>query len=282
MNLAAFDFGFHLATFVVGLTIGSFLNVCIHRLPKGESVVHPRSRCPHCGRMIVAYDNVPVLSYLWLRGRCRHCHSRISPFYPLIELLTGLTFLLVYHRWGISPPAVKAVLLASALIVLTFTDLRERLLPDRITFPGIAAGFLFALWLPLEDGTAALLLRLLGGPNLPAVLLSVADALLGALLGAGLLFALGEIWYRLRRVEAMGLGDVKMMGMVGLFLGIKLTVLTLLLGSLLGSLLGGLFLLLAGKDTRYELPFGTFLGVAALIALFWGPQLVASYLSLFP
>lgn len=282
MNLAAFDLGFHLAAFVVGLTIGSFLNVCIHRLPKGESIVHPRSRCPHCGRMIAAYDNVPVLSYLWLRGRCRHCHSRISPFYPLIELLTGLTFLLVYHRWGISPPAVKAVLLASALIVLTFTDLRERLLPDRITFPGIAAGFLFALWLPLEDGTAALLLRLLGGPNLSAVLLSVADALLGALLGAGLLFALGEIWYRLRRVEAMGLGDVKMMGMVGLFLGIKLTVLTLLLGSLLGSLLGGLFLLLAGKDTRYELPFGTFLGVAALIALFWGPQLVASYLSLFP
>ncbi|MFB3154621.1 MAG: A24 family peptidase [Candidatus Acidiferrales bacterium] len=282
MNLAAFDLGFHLAAFVVGLTIGSFLNVCIHRLPKGESIVHPRSRCPHCGRMIAAYDNVPVLSYLWLRGRCRHCHSRISPFYPLIELLTGLTFLLVYHRWGISPPAVKAVLLASALIVLTFTDLRERLLPDRITFPGIAAGFLFALWLPLEDGTAALLLRLLGGPNLSAVLLSVADALLGALLGAGLLFALGEIWYRLRRVEAMGLGDVKMMGMVGLFLGIKLTVLTLLLGSLLGSLLGGLFLLLAGKDTRYELPFGTFLGVAALIALFWGPQLVTSYLSLFP
>lgn len=282
MNLAAFDFGFHLAAFVVGLTIGSFLNVCIHRLPKGESIVHPRSRCPHCGRMIAAYDNVPVLSYLWLRGRCRHCRRRISPFYPLIELLTGLTFLLVYHRWGISPPAVKAVLLASALIVLTFTDLRERLLPDRITFPGIAAGFLFALWLPLEDGTAALLLRLLGGPNLSAVLLSVADALLGALLGAGLLFALGEIWYRLRRVEAMGLGDVKMMGMVGLFLGIKLTVLTLLLGSLLGSLLGGLFLLLAGKDTRYELPFGTFLGVAALIALFWGPQLVTSYLSLFP
>ncbi len=282
MNLAAFDLGFHLAAFMVGLTIGSFLNVCIHRLPKGESIVHPRSRCPHCGRMIAAYDNVPVLSYLWLRGRCRHCRRRISPFYPLIELLTGLTFLLVYHRWGISPPAVKAVLLASALIVLTFTDLRERLLPDRITFPGIAAGFLFALWLPLEDGTAALLLRLLGGPNLSAVLLSVADALLGALLGAGLLFALGEIWYRLRRVEAMGLGDVKMMGMVGLFLGIKLTVLTLLLGSLLGSLLGGLFLLLAGKDTRYELPFGTFLGVAALIALFWGPQLVASYLSLFP
>jgi len=282
VNLAAFDLGFHLAAFMVGLTIGSFLNVCIHRLPKGESIVHPRSRCPHCGRMIAAYDNVPVLSYLWLRGRCRHCHSRISPFYPLIELLTGLTFLLVYHRWGISPPAVKAVLLASALIVLTFTDLRERLLPDRITFPGIAAGFLFALWLPLEDGTAALLLRLLGGPNLSAVLLSVADALLGALLGAGLLFALGEIWYRLRRVEAMGLGDVKMMGMVGLFLGIKLTVLTLLLGSLLGSLLGGLFLLLAGKDTRYELPFGTFLGGAALIELFWGPQLVASYLSLFP
>ena len=282
MNLTAFDLGFHLAAFVVGLAIGSFLNVCIHRLPKGESIVHPRSRCPHCGRMIAAYDNVPVLSYLWLRGRCRHCHSRISPFYPLIELLTGLTFLLVYHRWGISPPAVKAVLLASALIVLIFTDLRERLLPDRITFPGIAAGFLFALWLPLEDGTAALLLRLLGGTNLPAVLLSVADALLGALLGAGLLFALGEIWYRLRHVEAMGLGDVKMMGMVGLFLGIKLTVLTLLLGSLLGSLLGGLFLLLAGKNTRYELPFGTFLGVAALIALFWGPQLVASYLSLFP
>jgi len=268
-------------SFLLGLCLGSFLNVCIHRLPQGESIVRPRSRCPACKKAIAAYDNVPLLSYLLLRGRCRHCGRPISFLYPAVELLTGLTLLLVYFRFGVSLAAVKAALLAGALIVLIFTDLRDRLLPDAVTFPGIAAGVVFALWRPLEDGTTALLLRLFGGTTLPPRALSLSDAVLGGLLGAGLLFVLGEVWYRVRHVEAMGLGDVKMMAMVGLFLGVKLTVLTLLLGSLVGSLVGGAFMLLTSKESSYELPLGTFLGLAALLALFWGPSLVAAYVGLF-
>lgn len=268
--------------FLVGLAVGSFLNVCIVRLPRGESVVRPRSHCRRCGQPVAAYDNIPVLSFLLLRGRCRHCRAPISFLYPAVELLTGALFLAVYFQLGLTAQGVKATLLAAALAVLIFTDIHDRQLPDRITLPGIAAGVLFALWLPVEDGTAALLLRAMSTAPVPAVLLSLAEALLGALLGAGLLFGLGELWYRLRKVEAMGLGDVKMMAMVGLFFGFKLTLLTLLLGSLVGTLIGGVFILLAKKDARYELPLGTFLGVAALVALFWGRELISAYLSLMP
>jgi leader peptidase (prepilin peptidase)/N-methyltransferase len=266
--------------FLFGLAIGSFLNVCIHRLPRGDSIVRPRSRCPHCHEPIAAYDNIPVLSYLWLRGRCRHCRGRISPLYPTVELLTGALFVLVYQKFGISPVGAKTLVLGSLLLVLIFTDLRERLLPDRITYAGVLVGFSFALWVPVGDGTAASLLRLVRQESWPAVLVSLADALLGSLLGAGLLFALGEIWYRLRHVEAMGFGDVKMMAMVGLFFGLKLTLLTLLVGSLCGSLIGGIYILLARKNSQYELPLGTFLGVAGVFVLFWGEPLVAAYLRL--
>ncbi len=268
--------------FLFGLCIGSFLNVCIHRLPQGQSVVRPRSRCPNCGKPIAAYDNIPVLSYVLLGGRCRNCRARISARYPLVELLTGLTWVLAYLSFDLSVAGLKAALLASAMIVLVFTDLHHRTLPDRITLPGIGVGLVFALWLPIEDNTAALLWRWVSGAYPPGVAASVVNALLGAALGAGILYGLGELWYRLRGVEAMGLGDVKMMAMVGVFLGPKLTTLTLLLGSLAGSLLGSLFILLARKDTKYELPFGSFLGVAALVALFWGETLIEFYMSLFP
>ncbi len=268
--------------FLFGLCIGSFLNVCIHRLPQGQSVVRPRSRCPNCGKPIAAYDNIPVLSYVLLGGRCRSCRARISARYPLVELLTGLTWVLAYLSFDLSVAGLKAALLASAMIVLVFTDLHHRTLPDRITLPGIGVGLVFALWLPIEDNTAALLWRWVSGAYPPGVAASVVNALLGAALGAGILYGLGELWYRLRGVEAMGLGDVKMMAMVGVFLGPKLTTLTLLLGSLAGSLLGSLFILLARKDTKYELPFGSFLGVAALVALFWGETLIELYMSLFP
>ncbi|MBI2957045.1 MAG: prepilin peptidase [Acidobacteria bacterium] len=266
--------------FVFGLCLGSFLNVCIHRLPRGRSIVHPRSRCPRCFHSIAAYDNIPLLSYLLLGGRCRHCRGRISAVYPLVELLTGVVLLLAYRQFGLSAPGLKAALLALALIVLTFTDLHYRRLPDAVTFPGIAAGFAFALWVPVGDGTAALALGGLG-LGLPAPrALSVLDALLGALLGAGLLFLLGEIFSWLMRVEGLGLGDVKLMAMVGLFLGFKLTWLTLFLGSLVGVAVGGLYIWLRKKKRRYRLPFGTYLSLAALVALFWGEPLVAAYLSL--
>ena len=268
--------------FLFGLCIGSFLNVCIHRLPQGQSVVRPRSRCPKCGQPIAAYDNIPVLSYVLLRGRCRHCRARISPQYPLVELLTGLVWVLAYLSFDASAAGVKAALLASAMIVLMFTDLHHRTLPDKVTLPGIVVGLLFALWLPIEDNTATLLWRWATGGFPPMMAASVVNAILGAAIGAGILYGLGELWFRLRGVEAMGLGDVKMMAMVGVFLGPKLTTLTLLLGSLAGSLLGSLFILLARKDAKYELPFGSFLGAAALVALFWGEPLIELYTGLFP
>ncbi len=271
---------FSLLSFLFGLAVGSFLNVCIVRLPAGESVVRPRSHCRHCHAPIAPYDNIPVLSYLLLRGRCRHCRERISLLYPAVELLTGLTFALVYWRFGLTLEALKAALLAAALIVLIFTDWRDRTLPDVITLPGLVVGVVFAVVVPLGDGTTGFLLRALDAGAAHPVLLSVLDALLGGLLGAGLLFGLGELWYRLRHVEGMGLGDVKMMGMLGLFFGVKLTVLTLLLGSLAGTVVGGFYMLLTGKDSQYELPLGSFLGVAGLVALFWGPLLIAGYLRL--
>jgi len=263
--------------FLFGLCLGSFLNVCIHRLPKGESVVRPRSRCPRCGQAIAAYDNIPLVSYALLGGRCRHCRARISLVYPLVEALTGAALLIAYWRFGLTPAGLKGALLAAAMIVLFFTDLRDRLLPDRVTLPGMAVGMIFAFWVPVEDGTAALLAR-----EASPLVLSVADALLGALVGGGILFVLGELWYRLRKVEAMGLGDVKMMAMVGLFFGVKLTVLTLLAGSVVGSLVGGAYILLARKGAQYELPLGSFLALVALGALFWGEWLVRAYLGLFP
>lgn len=268
--------------FLLGLIVGSFLNVCIHRLPLGESVVRPRSRCPQCKALIAAYDNVPVLSYLILGGRCRHCRARISPLYPLVELMTATVFLLSFLGWGLTPLALKSALLGGALITLTITDLHERILPDAVNFPFMGLGLLFAFWIPVNDGAARFLLVRLFEVHLPAAAFSLADALLGALVGGGILLGLGELWYRLRGVEAMGFGDVKMMTMVGLFFGLKLTVLTLLLGSLVGSVVGGLFILLSGKDTQYELPLGTFLGLAGLLALFWGRPMIAAYLSLFP
>jgi leader peptidase (prepilin peptidase)/N-methyltransferase len=269
-------------SFLFGLCVGSFLNVCIHRLPQGASVVRPRSRCPNCKAPIAAYDNIPLVSFALLRGRCRKCGAAISPLYPTVELLAGLAFLLVYLRFGLTPAGLKAALLASALLVLVFTDLRDRLLPDAVTFPGMVAGALAALWVPVGDGTAAALLRWSGVFDPHARVASVGDAALGALLGGGLLYLLGEAWRRLRKVEALGFGDVKMMAMVGLFFGLKLTVLTLLLGSLVGSVVGGAFILATRKSARYELPLGSFLGLAGLVALFWGDLLIRAYVGLLP
>lgn len=270
------------AAFCLGLVIGSFLNVCIYRLPRGESVVHPRSHCPSCNAMVAAYDNIPVVSYLILNGKCRHCRAPISFIYPAVELFTGIVFLMAYLWWGLTPQTAKMAILGAALIVLIFTDYRERILPDRVNFPLMVLGVAFAVLIPVGDGAARMLLTQLLGWSLHPIAISLADALLGALVGGGILFALGEIWFRLRGVEAMGFGDVKMMIMVGLFFGFKLTILTMLLGSLAGSLIGGVYILISKKDAQYALPLGTFLGVAGLFAIFWGNRVVTAYMSLFP
>jgi len=269
-------------TFLFGIVIGSFLNVCIHRLPRGESVVAPRSHCPNCGKLIAAYDNIPLASYLLLGGKCRYCHLRISPVYFLVELATGLMFLASYLLFGIGPEFFRQAVFGSLLIVLVMTDYQERILPDRVTFPGMAFGLLFALLVPLGDGTGSWLARLAGLENISVAAVSILDGLLGALAGGGFLYVLGELYFRLRHREGMGFGDVKMMAMVGLFLGPKLTLLTILVGSLGGSVIGLLLMLALRKRSDYELPFGTFLGFAAFFASLWGWPILNWYRGFFP
>jgi leader peptidase (prepilin peptidase) / N-methyltransferase len=268
-------------TFAFGLIIGSFLNVCILRLPEGKSIVLPASACPKCGAKIRPYDNIPVLSWLILRGKCRSCRAPISPMYPLVEFLTGLLFLCCYLVFGLTIEALKWAIFAALLIVLVFTDFRERILPDVINFVGFGLGLLLSLFTPSQDGTAMWLSGRWFDFAPPAPILSLVDALLGAALGAGVLWLIAEGYFRLRGKEGMGFGDVKMMLMAGAFLGWKRTLLTLLAGSLIGSILGIAFILARRKDSEYELPFGSFLGMAAMLVVFFGNPVVHWYQGLF-
>ena len=266
--------------FCFGLVIGSFLNVCIVRIPGHKSIVLPSSACPKCGAKIRPYDNIPVVSWLLLGGKCRDCKTRISPIYPLVELLTGLLFWGCYRAFGLTVDALKWAAFSAIVIVLVFTDLRDRILPDVVNYTGFVIGLALSLVLQPADGTAAWLARHIFDFPAPVRLLSLADALFGAAIGAGLLWAVSEIYFRLRGREGMGMGDVKMMLMVGSFLGIKRTLLTIFAGSLLGSVLGIAFILSRRKDSTYELPFGTFLGMAALLVAFFGTPVVNWYQSL--
>lgn len=270
-----------LFVFVFGLIIGSFLNVCISRLPQGKSVVTPASRCPQCGKPIKPYDNIPVLSYLILGGKCRACQTRISPIYPAVELLTGLLFLACYVLFGNSVLTLKWAIFSAILIVLIFTDWRERVLPDAVNFTGLAIGLLISFFVRPDDGTALWIAHHLFEFPPTAPVISFADALIGAAVGGGLLWLVGEGYFRVRGREGMGLGDVKMMLMAGAFLGLRRTLLTILAGSLLGAILGGIFILSSRKGSEYELPFGTFLGIAALLVVFFGTPVVTWYQSMF-
>ena len=266
--------------FLFGLIIGSFLNVCILRIPAGKSIVMPASACPKCGAPIRAYDNIPVLSWLLLGGKCRGCKTEISWMYPVVELLTGLLFLGCFYAFGLSVDAAKWAAFSAIMVVLVFTDLRERILPDVVNFTGFAIGLIFSLFTKPMDGTALWIANHLFEYPPPAPVLSLVDALLGAAVGSGLLWLVSEAYFKLRGREGMGLGDVKMMLMAGAFLGAKRTLLTILAGSLLGSVLGVAIILARRKDADYELPFGTFLGAGALLVVFFGTPLVNWYQSL--
>jgi len=266
--------------FLFGLIIGSFLNVCILRIPSGKSIVLPASACPKCGEAIRPYDNIPVVSYLLLGGKCRGCKTKISPMYPLVELLTALLFLGCFYAFGISVETAKWAAFSAIMVVLVFTDLRERILPDVVNFTGLAIGLIFSLFVKPTDGTALWIANHLFDYPPPAPVLSLVDAILGAAVGGGLLWLVSEAYFKLRGREGMGLGDVKMMLMAGAFLGAKRTLLTILAGSLLGSVLGVAIILARRKDADYELPFGTFLGAGALLVVFFGTPLVNWYQSL--
>jgi len=258
--------------FVLGLIVGSFLNVCIWRLPRHESLLWPPSHCPTCGTRLRWRDNIPLISFLMLGGRCRHCRGRIPWFYPAVELLTALAFSGCVERFGVTPEAAKWIVFCCLLIVLSFTDLQHRLLPDRVNFFGLAAGLLFSLVVAPRDGIGSWLLATAFHHPFPARLTAAADATLGAIVGGGILWLFAEGYFRLRGREGMGLGDVKMMLMAGSFLGVRRTVLMLLIGSLLGTVAGLFAILVLKRGRDYPLPFGTFLGAAGLVIVFlWEP-----------
>ena len=265
--------------FLFGLIIGSFLNVCIVRIPEQKSIVRPASACPKCGTPIRPYDNIPVLSYVFLGGKCRACKTKISPIYPLVELLTAVLFLGCFLAFGLSLEALKWAIFSAVMVVLVFTDLRERILPNVVNFTGFGLGLALSLFTRPADGTALWLANRFFDFAPPQPVLSLVDALLGAFLGSGLLWVVSEAYFRLRKREGMGLGDVKMMLMAGTFLGPKRTLLTIFAGSVLGSVIGIVYIMARRKGSNYELPFGTFLGMAALLAAFFGTQVVNWYQS---
>jgi leader peptidase (prepilin peptidase) / N-methyltransferase len=266
--------------FLFGLIIGSFLNVCILRIPGGKSIVLPASACPKCGKEIKAYDNIPVVSYLLLGGKCRGCKTHISRMYPLVEFLTGVLFLGSFLAFGLTVETIKWCAFSAILVVLVFTDYRERILPDVVNYTGFAIGLVLSLFTSPTDGTSQWIASRLFDFPPPAPVLSLCDALIGAAVGSGLLWLVSEAYFRLRGREGMGLGDVKMMLMAGAFLGAKRTLLTILAGSLLGSVLGIAIIAAKRKDSDYELPFGTFLGAGALLVVFFGTPVVNWYQSL--
>lgn len=267
---------------VFGAIIGSFLNVVIHRVPREESIVFPNSRCPSCGGVIAFYDNVPVLSYLALAGKCRRCKERISVRYPAVELLTGILFFAVAWHDGLSAALPFDLVFTGALVALVFIDAEHMILPNAITYPGIAFALIARVALPFLMGAPYFddLPMLMGGvlAGMPIWAASLVGALIGALTGGGSLWLMGWIWEKLRGVEAMGLGDVKMMFMVGAYLGWRLTILNIFLGVFSGSLIGiGLMLRQGKRDMKMLLPFGVFLGIGAIAAVLFGSQIVDWY-----
>lgn len=256
--------------FLFGLIIGSFLNVCILRIPNSKSIVLPPSHCPSCGTPIKPYDNIPVVSWLVLAGRCRKCKVRISAMYPMVELGTGLLFLACYFVFGLRAEALKWTIFGALMIVLTVTDLRERILPDKVNFVGLGLGLLLSFFTRPVDGTALWLANHLFAYPPPEAALSFGDALIGAGVASGLLWLVAEGYFRARGREGMGLGDVKMMAMAGAFLGLQRALLTILAGSLLGSVIGIAVIAIGRKGRDFELPFGTFLGAGAMLVVFFG------------
>lgn len=301
-----------LAVFIFGLAFGSFLNVVIYRLPRGLSVVSPRSACPGCGTPIAAYDNIPVFSWLILRGRCRNCQTRISPRYLMVELLTGVIFLAMFLEFGASWATLKFCVFAFLLLGLIFIDAEHKLLPDKLTLPGFFVGLVFTLLVPVPAALTALFPIHWPEPVAWPVALrlnSLIEALVAAALSSGLMFAVGEIYFRLRRIEGLGFGDVKLMAMIGAFLGTKLSMFVIFAGSLLGALFGfGVMLVIWRKRAerwrtlrklpaeaarkrawrsvpvayqRFQIPFGVFLGSMGIAAVFVGDPLLRWYWDLF-
>ncbi len=244
--------------FVLGAIIGSFLNVCIYRLPRERSIVKPSSSCPHCEKAIPFYDNIPLLSYLLLRGKCRHCGGRISVRYFAVELITGLLFVILFRAWGLSLELGVFLVFVCCLIVLSFIDLEFRIIPDVLSLGGLLVGLAFSFFRPSFD---------------------YKDALLGILLGGGVLWAIASAYQLVRKQEGMGGGDVKLLAMIGAFCGVKGVLFSLVCGSLAGTLVGVPLMIVKHADARYALPFGPFLSFGALLYVLTGDRLIYAFIN---
>ena len=281
------EFVGYIFTFLFGALVGSFLNVVIHRVPLEKSIVFPNSACPNCQSAIKSYDNVPILSWLILGGKCRSCRNPISARYPAVELLTALVFVLVYWQLGFNWFLPVGLIFVATMISLIFIDSEHMILPDVITFPLLFFAFVVRLVFPLiyqtgffHDTRVAPLVTL--DLSVSPWMLSLMGAFIGALVGGGSLWLVGEIWKRLRGIEAMGFGDVKMMFGVGALLGWQLTILTIFLGALAGSIIG-IFVMMKDRENgmQAKIPFGIFLGIGAIIALLFGEQIINWYIANF-
>jgi leader peptidase (prepilin peptidase) / N-methyltransferase len=264
---------------LLGLVIGSFLNVCIYRIPLGKSIVFPGSGCPACGAPIRPYDNIPILSFLMLRGKCRSCGKPISLQYPIVELLSGLAFFFCAQTWQFGTPTYVNSLFLSLIIVLIFTDYHHQILPNVLTLPGAVAGFLLSPFQATEFYIDTLSFRLASqiGFEDSRLVLSWIGSLLGAIIGSGALLGVAFFYERIRKRQGLGMGDVKMMAMVGAFLGFRLNILIIFLGSFSGLLVGIYLILFRKMNLQTKLAFGVFLGAAAAFSLFYGLPLLHWY-----
>lgn len=245
--------------FIFGLCVGSFLNVCIYRLPASESIAHPRSRCMDCNSMIAFYDNIPLFSYLWLKGRCRHCGVKIGLRYPTVELLGGLFALATFLKFGLGPEALIYYAFIACLLVVTFIDLDHRIIPDVITLPGIPIFFAASFALPDMTFKASLI---------------------GILAGGGSLYLVAWVYRLLTKKEGMGGGDIKLLAMMGALLGLKGVIFTIFLSSLVGTLSGLAVMLQSRKGMKLAVPFGPFLSLGGITYIFLGTQVIDWYLNL--
>ena len=258
--MVVFNPAFPVFSFLFGLIWGSFLNVCIHRIPLKQSIVHPSSSCPNCGTPVRFYDNIPIISYVFLLGRCRHCGKRISVQYPVVELIMGLLSLGLFLKFGLSPQYFLFFLFSAALVIISFIDLHHQIIPDIISLPGIIIGlavsfvFIHIGWM---------------------------DSMIGIIAGGGSLYIVAFVFERLTGKEGMGGGDVKLLAMIGAWMGWRGLLFIILLSSLTGTVIGSISLLAARKGLKAKIPFGPFLSLGALIYLFWGQELKFWYYNLF-
>lgn len=255
--------------FIFGLIVGSFLNVCIYRIPEGKSIVFPPSHCTNCNKPIRFYHNIPILSYLFLGGKCSNCGNKISIIYPFVELITGLIALLLFYKLGFSLKTLIYMVFSFSLIVVTFIDLKHMIIPNLITFPGILIGFLFSL-LITDWSAAKKLVVFLDISNLGYIVsrIPVLDSFLGIIFGGGILLLIAYSYQLIRKREGMGMGDVKLLAMMGAFLGIKGVIFIIFVSSFIGSIIGISLILYNKGDLKYAIPYGPFLSIAALIYIF--------------